>query len=185
MVHDVRAISGISAREIKAVVHDRPMGRSLVISFDLDGTLLCAENVELADQGLLSLMGPFDCREDRLRLGALPLLKGLSDEGHRIWIYTQSLRGRGEVTGWFSDMGVVLSGYVNLPLHEIACEQHGVVGRRPRKCPHWFDIDVHVDDDEEVANECRNAGCRVILINPKEVDFEDSVRLGLASLDEH
>lgn len=149
---------------------------ALVISFDLDGTLLCEGNEHLADPVAPTLVGPFGCREDRLRLGAVPLLRGLADEGHQIWIYTQSLRGRSEVMGWFDGFGISLAGYVNLPLHETACEQHGVVGKRPQKCPHWFGIDVHVDDDEQVAHECRETGCRVILVKPENVDFEASVR---------
>lgn len=152
------------------------MDRPLVISFDLDGTLLCEGNEHLADPEAPSLFGPFGCREDRLRLGALPLLRSLAEEGHAIWIYTQSLRGRSEVTGWFAGMGITLAGYVNLALHENACEQRGVVGKRPRKCPHWFGIDVHVDDDEGIALECDGSACRVIVVRVDEVDFEGRVR---------
>jgi len=152
------------------------MNRSLVISFDLDGTLLCEGYEHLADPEVPTLLGPFGCREDKLRLGALPLLRSLADEGHQIWIYTQSLRGRSEVTNWFAGFGISLAGYVNLALHESACDRRGFVGKLPRKCPHWFGIDVHVDDDDQVAHECRETGCRVILIKPEDVDFEESVR---------
>jgi hypothetical protein len=152
------------------------MSRPLVISFDLDGTLLCEGHEHLADPAVPSLMGPFGCREDRMRVGAVPLLKGLLEEGHSIWIYTQSLRGRSEVMGWFQEFGIPLSGYVNLALHESACDKRGVVGKLPRKCPHWFGIDVHVDDDEQIALECADSGCRVIVIRSGEVDFEGRVR---------
>jgi hypothetical protein len=70
---------------------------------------------------------------------------------------------------------------VNLPIHENACDQRGVVGRLPRKCPHWFGIDAHVDDDEEIARECEGTGCRVIVIRSEEVDFEARVRDGLGA----
>lgn len=158
------------------------MVRPLIISFDLDGTLLCDGNEELADPEVPTLMGPFGCREDRMRLGAVPLLRGLADEGHLIWIYTQSLRGRSEVMGWFAGFGISLAGYVNLPIHENACDQRGVVGKLPRKCPHWFGIDVHVDDDEQIAVECRDSSCSVIVIKQEEVDFEGSVRKEIGDL---
>jgi hypothetical protein len=158
------------------------MNRPLVISFDLDGTLLCDGNEHLADPAVPSLMGPFGCREDKLRLGALTLLRGLAAEGHQIWIYTQSLRGKSDMTDWLESLGVSLAGYVNLPLHETACEKHGIVGKRPRKCPHLFGINVHVDDDEQVAAECRDTSCRVIVIRPEDVDFEASVRKEIENL---
>ncbi len=153
-----------------------PMDLPLVISFDLDETLLCEGNVALADPEVPTLEGPFGCRVDRMRLGAVPLLRGLAAEGCQIWVYTQSLRGRSDVMEWFASFGVSLAGYVNLPLHESACDQRGIVGKKPRKCPHWFGIDVHVDDDINVADECRDSGCRVIIIDPSDVDFETSVR---------
>jgi len=158
------------------------MSRPRIISFDLDGTLLCDGGMDLADPGVPPLVGPYGFREDWMRLGALPLLRGLADEGHWLWVYTQSLRGRSEVMGWFRDLGLPLAGYVNLQLHEKACEERGVVGRRPRKCPHWFGIEVHVDDDEEVARECLDSGCRVILVSPVDEDFEGRVRTALAEL---
>jgi len=158
------------------------MNRPLVISFDLDGTLLCQGNGHLADPEIPVLMGPFGGREDRLRVGAAPLLRGLVEEGHTLWIYTQSLRGRSEVMGWFEGLGIALEGYVNHSLHERACEERGVVGRRPLKSPHWFGIEVHVDDDVTVEQECRGSGCRVIVIRPDEVDFEGRVRKEIGDL---
>lgn len=80
---------------------------------------------------------------------------------------------------WFAGFGISLAGYVNLPLHENACDQRGILGKKPRKCPHWFGIDVHVDDDEQIALECKDSSCRVILIDPEDVDFEASVRAAL------
>lgn len=154
-----------------------------VISFDLDGTLLCGAVPDLVDAELAPLVSATGVREDRMRLGAVPLLKGLAADGHQIWIYTQSLRGKREVTDWLESFGVSLAGYVNLPLHETACEQHGIVGIRPRKCPHLFGIDVHVDDDPEVAREGQELGFKVILTDPAEVDFERSVYSFLREID--
>jgi len=153
-----------------------------VISFDLDGTLLCDGSPHLVDPLASPLLGPFGCREDRLRLGALPLLRGLASEGIELWIYTQSLRGKSEVTDWFISLGIPLSGYVNLALHEKACEERGILGRRPLKSPHWFGIDVHVDDDAEVARELEGSGCRVLVVAEDERDFEGWVRSRLEQM---
>lgn len=110
------------------------------------------------------------------------MLRGLVKEGHAVWIYTQSLRGRSEIMGWFEGLGISLAGYVNLPLHERACEERGVAGRRPLKSPHWFGIEVHVDDDETVAIEYTGSGCRVIVVRPDEVDFEGCVQKEMGDL---
>ncbi len=158
------------------------MQDNITISFDLDGTLLCNGLNHLADPAVEPLLSLTGSREDKLRLGALPLLKALVAEGYSIWIYTRSYRGKSEVVGWFKALSVPLAGYVNGALHQIACEKHGIVGELPMKCPHLFDIDVHVDDDPQIAEECRETSCRVIVIQPEEVDFEACVRAALLEL---
>ncbi len=155
----------------------------MVISFDLDGTLLCGAVSDLVDPELAPLVSPSGVREDRLRRGAASLLRGLAAEGHIIWIYTESFRGRTPMLEWFAGLEIPIAGMVNRALHESAWQEQGIPAVCPRKCPPWFGIDVHVDNDPEVAREGVELGYHVILTDPDEVDFEQSVYSWLRKLD--
>lgn len=152
-----------------------PMIPPKVISFDLDGTLLCGAVSDLMDTEIPPLVSPSGVREDRLRRGAASLLRSLAAEGHLIWIYTESMRGRTPMLEWFAGLEIPIAGMVNRSLHEAAWQEHGFPAVCPRKCPPWFGIDLHVDNDPEVAREGVELGFKVILIDPSEVDFERSV----------
>lgn len=152
------------------------MSGTLVISFDLDGTLLCGGLPSLEDPDAPPLVSPSGVREDRLRLGARSLLRGLIDKGCRVWIYTESMRGRTPMQEWFATLDITVDGIVNKSIHESAWAEQGFPVRCPRKYPPWFGIDVHVDNDPEVASECAEHGCPIILIDSTEIDFEGAVR---------
>jgi hypothetical protein len=147
------------------------------ISFDLDGTLLCGRLTRLADPELPPL--PQTVREDRLRRGAAPLLRQLAKDGHGIWIYTESLRGRTPVLEWFAALGIPFAGMVNRQIHEAEWLRRGFPPKCPRKYPPWFGIDLHVDNDPEIAAEGDALGYRVVPIDSGAEDFAQTVREGL------
>lgn len=160
-----------------------PMISPKVISFDLDGTLLCGVVSDLMDPEIPPLVSPSGVREDRLRRGAASLLRSLAAEGYLIWIYTESMRGRTPMLEWFKGLEIPIEGMINRPLHEAAWQEKGFPAVCPRKCPLWFGIDVHVDNDPEVAREGEELGFQVILTDPDEEDFERSVNSCLREIE--
>lgn len=151
------------------------------ISFDLDETLLCGRFHHLADPDLPPLVSV--SRDERLRLGAALLLRELAAEGHQLWIYTESLRGRSSVLTWFAVMGIPIHGLVNRQLHEAEWQRRGAPAKCPHKFPPWFGISIHVDNDPEIAAEGLALGYQVILVSPGKRDFAETVRDSLRKLE--
>jgi len=144
------------------------------LSFDLDGTLLCGRGFEhLADPALPPLRSI--SRDDRLRVGTAGLLRDLVAAGTRLWIYTESLRGKTPVLEWFAALDISIEGMVNRQLHEAEWLRRGSPAKCPRKYPPWFGIFAHVDNDPEIEAEGRALGYRVILVHPEE-EFDRAVR---------
>ncbi|MFO0950636.1 MAG: hypothetical protein U0835_05680 [Isosphaeraceae bacterium] len=137
------------------------------ISFDLDDTIVCGEEVP-ADAEL-----PFWRRwryPERPRRGTGTLLRQLDVAGHEIWVYTTSFRSEGYLRGWFRTLGIRLGGVVNQRVHD------RVVGRGgPSKNPRVFGIDLHVDDSDGVRAEGERHGFRVVVVSPTDPEWSARV----------
>jgi len=103
------------------------------ISFDLDGTLAFPADSRRCDPRLPFLERPATALG--LRTGTHALLQSLADHGHEVWIYTESLRGKRELTDWLMGCGIVLGGVVNRQIHESRWLEVGCPQPKPRKCP--------------------------------------------------
>ena len=89
----------------------------MLISFDLDDTLICYGDGFLHEPRL-----PFYLRwlvhDEPLRFGARTLMRQLRERGCDIWIYTTSYRSPSEVSRWLRLHGICVSKVINQILHE-------------------------------------------------------------------
>ncbi|MGO1070144.1 hypothetical protein [Lysobacter sp. CA199] len=113
------------------------------IAFDIDGTL-----TPLGKDQFPSSTLPFPMSlifRERLREGAVALMRELQAQGHDLWIYTSSLRSERYIYLWLLCAGIRLGGVVNGNTHANALR-----GRKisPSKFPPAFSIDLLVDDSK-------------------------------------
>jgi hypothetical protein len=133
------------------------------ISFDLDETIISDWDVEPDLRG-------FRGNKEHLRKGTVELFKWIRQQNHKIWIYTNSYRGRKALESWFQDCGIPVDGVINQIIHEQKRSEQG------RKCtlgknPEWFEIDMHFDDLDELAEQER-----IYYIDPLDSFWTDKVK---------
>lgn len=142
----------------------------MTISFDLDDTLIPG-TVGFAT-GTLKFWQRVLGHEP-LRAGTGALLRGLRGDGHRIFIYTTSLRSPAYIRRLFRLHGIRLDGIVNQARHE------AVLGERRRdhsKLPPAFGIDVHIDDSPGVGIEGARHAFRTIILPGDIPDWAGFIR---------
>jgi len=138
------------------------------ISFDMDDTLV-PRGRDSAEAVLLN--------GDRLRKGALPLLRELAQE-HELWIYTTSYRNPWYLRFSFWLKGVRIRKVVNEAEHQRMIRKYGF-DVQPSKYPKHYGIDLHVDDSRGVLEEGRQFGFRVIQIDLDDDGWVDKVRTAI------
>ena len=144
------------------------------ISFDLDATLFVSDPA-LAGPEMYNYVEPY--KVDRLRAGAPELLRRLGEEGWEIWIYTNSLRPRKALLVWSMHLGMPVKDVINQQIHENACAERGVLPVEVApKMPHWFGIDLHVDNSEQIAAAGRAGGFEVCCIASDDPEWAAKVR---------
>jgi hypothetical protein len=143
------------------------------ISFDVDDTLVIYDPTSPKE-----IVVPWWWRwryNEPLRHGTKALLQALQAAGHELWIYTTSYRQPRYMRGWFKCFGVKLYDVVNQDIHDLRVKKSHFTGYTPSKYPPAFNIDLHVDDSEGVAEEGRMHGFRVVVVSPTDVDWAAKV----------
>jgi hypothetical protein len=112
--------------------------------------------------------------DEPMRLGAPALLLELQLQGHEIWIYTTSFRAPRDVQRWLRLYGVRISTVVNQEIHERCVRRDQRDGCS--KFPPAFHIDLHIDDEEGVAESGARLGFRVLRVAPEDPAWADKVR---------
>jgi len=143
------------------------------ISFELDGTLFVSDQ-DQAEPAMLNFVE----REkvSLLRKGTKLLITTLANRGWEIWIYTNSLRSRTSLWTWAHHLGLPVKDVINQQIHENKCAELGqILMQVPSKMPPWFEIDLHVDDSEAIAETSRNHGFEVCLIKEDDPKWVDKV----------
>ena len=138
------------------------------IAFDLDDTLIPSVRAFPTEWPPRRLLGWFFCRVP-VRLRTTRLLRTLTNQGHDLWIYTTSLRGRFLIRQLVNISGVDIGGTINGDDHAKA------VTNGCSKYPPAFGIDVLVDDSPGVALEGQRHGFRVIQISPDDDQWAERV----------
>lgn len=76
-------------------------------------------------------------------------------------------------------MDIPIVGMVNRQLHEAEWLRRGTPAKCPCKCPPWFGISVHVDNEPGIEAEGRVLGYRLINADPTTEKFAQIVRKAL------
>jgi hypothetical protein len=101
-------------------------------------------------------------------------MNGLRQSGWEVWIYTTSHRRPSAVRRWLWCHGIRVGKVINQDVHD----RHLKRSRNdypPSKNPRAFGIDLHIDDSEGVRMEGHTHGFRVVVIDPHDEAWADSV----------
>ena len=142
------------------------------ISFDLDETLF-VNPAEVPTEPDLKF--PYNkIYKDKLRKGAVELLKWINNFDTELWIYTTSNRTDRYIRGVFKHYGIRIDSIVNAVRHEKEVAR----GRAnfPSKYPSVYRIDLHVDDEKSVYENGIAYGFRVYHITSDDTDWADNIR---------
>jgi hypothetical protein len=153
------------------------------IAFDLDGTLIPTPGSPTPVERL-AIFSRVISRE-RVRAGTPHLLRWLRKRGHKVWIYTTSLRNPVQLRIWFGSFGVRLEGVVTDAHHRAVLVDGNI---SCSKYPPAFGIDLLVDDAEGVELEGKRLGFQVLRIHADDdnwcsqvvmtvIEFENACKL--------
>ena len=139
---------------------------NLRISFDLDQTLISRDIDWEAEPNLKGFRGG----KWRLRKGTVELFKWIRKHHYEIWIYTNSYTGWKDIASWFQECGIPVDGVINQIVHDQKRNEHDPKCQLDKN-PKWFEIDLHFDDLDELAEqEC------ICKIDPLDSFWTDRVK---------
>ena len=141
----------------------------MIISFDLDDTLIpgakqFATEKRSIFQRLLGI--------EEIRVGTVELIKACQRKGHKVYIYTTSLRSVQKISWMFYTYGIRLDKVINVTLHDRMLSNKQ---SKPSKYPPAFGIDLHIDDAEGVELEGRRFNFRTMIIHPGNTHWTDDI----------
>ena len=151
------------------------------ISFDLDDTLFVNEKLVNVEKELKFPYKYF--YKEKLRHGAIDLLKKIIENNIELWIYTTSFRSPKYIKNYFHGYGIKVKtkNIVNGDRHvkEVQGNRNEIL---PSKYPIKYKIDLHIDDDISVKQNGDIYGFKVFLINnnmPNWVEelWEDIIKI--------
>ena len=142
------------------------------ISFDLDDVLFVdPSSYETEDMLRFPLNRLFP---ERLRKGAVGLIRALQKEGFEVWVYTSSFRTETYIRALFRQYGVRFDHIVNGYRHK-----EEVQGKRaqtlPAKLPNHYRISLHVDDEDIVHRNGKEYGFRTMRVLEPDPQWADKV----------
>lgn len=145
------------------------------LAFDLDNTLVRNNHnfpLEQPRWPLLSrLLGEEGLRQGIARAAGLCRAHGLE-----IWVYTTSYRSVWHIRRLFWLHGICLDGVVNQQRH------NREVRVRCTKYPPTFGITLLVDDSEGVRLEGERYGFRVVVVQPEDLNWVNTVQAAVQRL---
>ncbi len=142
------------------------------VSFDLDEVLFVnPANHKIEDPPKF----PFDrLYKERVRLGTKELIPKLRELGFDVWVYTSSFRSVNYIKYLFRHYGVTFDGIINGQRH-----QKEVQGDRPypmpTKLPNFYQISLHIDDEEIVATYGKSYGFDVYQLDAQDDDWAEKI----------
>ena len=142
----------------------------MLISFDLDDTLIC-HDLQVPREPLRAPGWKRFQVQEPLRLGTVDLAQNLQNDGHQLMIYTTSLRKPSQVKRWLGFYGFRASEVINADLH---ARKVGQMARQYSKLPSYFGVSLHVDDENFCAMGDR-FGFKWLMIEPRDLGWTDKV----------
>jgi len=144
------------------------------ISFDLDDTLFVNKDIVKVEKELGFPYKYF--YQERLRYGAIDLLKKIIENNIDLWIYTTSFRSSAYIKNYFKGYGIKIKSknIVNGDRHmkEVQGNRNEIL---PSKYPVKYKIDLHIDDDISVKQNGDIYGFKVFLINDNMTNWADEI----------
>ena len=145
----------------------------MIVSFDLDDTLFVSGQQVQTEPPLMFPLGMI--YRERLRLGAVELLKYIRKQGIGLWIYTTSYRSERYIRGFFRCYGVRLDRVINGEQHAREVQGNRAEGM-PSKYPSKYRIDLHIDDDISVAQNGNVYGFRVLIVKKHDEQWTECIK---------
>ena len=141
----------------------------MTISFDLDDTLIPGTKrfPTVPQTWLHQLLGL-----EKIRVGTADLMKTLQTRGHRVYVYTTSLRSPRSIWWTFFWYGIRLDKAINQATHEQIMKH---TNKSCSKYPPAFSIDVHIDDSPGVGLEGERYNFRTIILSEDQIAWTDFV----------
>ena len=142
------------------------------VSFDLDEVLFVSPKTHHTEPPLkFPLNRVFT---ERLRLGTPELIRTLQEMGYEVWVYTSSFRSEQYISRLFRHYGVRFDGIVNGDRHlrEVQRNRKEVL---PQKLPNYYQISLHIDDEEVICAMGREYGFRTYQLYAQDDDWKEKV----------
>jgi hypothetical protein len=143
------------------------------IAFDLDDTLIPCEFAFPLERSPWLARG---LGLEPLRRGTVELCRLLRGRGHRLWVYTTSLRSPTSIRLTFLAHRIHLAGVVNQDRHDRRLRNGRPRASECSKYPPAFGIDLLVDNSEGVKEEGRRFGFSVVHVRPDDEKWVEAVR---------
>ena len=140
----------------------------MIISFDLDDTLISKSKFELEKETVIHKLFGIES----IRIGTIKLFKELRAKNHKIYIYTTSFRSKARIKLMFYSYGIPVDFVINQQKHEIEVTKSG---KNVSKYPPKFGIDIHVDDSLGVEMEGEKYGFKTIIISEKDKNWTETI----------
>ncbi|MEN9610033.1 MAG: hypothetical protein RLZZ628_847 [Bacteroidota bacterium] len=143
------------------------------IAFDLDNTLIpngLSFETESPKRAFLAKL----LSSERLRIGTKNLFDACQAKGYETWIYTSSLRSTFYIRKLFWLYDIKLHGVVNQMIHDAVVKVAGS-SYPPSKYPPHFGIDYLVDDSKGVQMEGEQYHFKVLLVQPDDLYWGESI----------
>jgi len=140
----------------------------MIISFDLDDTLISKNKFELEKSNLLQQFFGLE----NLRKGTIDLFRELKKQKHQIYIYTTSYRSESRIKWTFYSYGVSVDFVINQQKHQKSIRKKDIYCS---KFPPMFNIDIHIDDSIGVEMEGQKYGFKTIIISEKDENWNQTI----------
>ncbi|HEX9997779.1 MAG TPA: hypothetical protein VGB45_11590 [Abditibacterium sp.] len=150
----------------------------MIISFDLDETLICYESQIPREPNRVPFWWRFR-EQEPLRLGTVALAQQLQNAGHKLMIYTTSSRNPKQVKRWLGFYGFHATAVINADIHAKVISK---TERSFSKMPSRFDVDLHIDD-EDFVEMGHKFGFRWLLISPHDLSWKERVLEAVAEIE--
>ena len=157
---------------MKKTNHNNKAEKRMKVSFDLDEVLFVSPKTHKTEPRL-----PFPFYlifRERLRLGTPRLIKELHILGYEIWVYTSSYRSESYIRNLFKLYNVKFDGIINAQRH-LREVQAGKTQILPQKLPNFYQISLHIDDEEVVASYGKENGFDVFQLNAQDDEWEQKI----------
>ena len=143
-----------------------------IISFDLDGVLFVNPDKIETEPPLSPFLMHF--YPDHLRKGTVQLIRDLQKENFAIWVYTSSYRTELYIKALFWHYHIKFDHIINGYRHDKEVQQNKK-NRLPSKLPNYYQISLHIDDEEVVVQNGRDYGFRVLRVNGPDPSWTERV----------